>query len=184
MLPEEVRKAMESLPELTKKAAKTDELEAKLTETVTKLDTTTSELKKAQEDLAKAQEDQNKQKYITKAAGFKNLATTADELGLLMKAVAENKATPEDVTKLEGLLKAADEAIAKGSLFSEVGSSRGVVAGSALEKFNQMVDGLVQKDGKLTRADAIAKVARENPDLYNEYTNETTVMVKTKNKGQ
>jgi len=182
MLPEDVRKAVEAIPILKQE---NEELKKQLETTTGELTKTKTDLTKAQEDLAKAQEEQKKREYITKAAGFKNLSTNAEELGTLLKAVAENKATPEDVQKLEGLLKAADEAISKGNLFGEIGrSGGGAVPGSALEKFNQMVDALVQKDGKLSMADAISKVAREHPDLYDQYIQETTVVLGTKNKGQ
>lgn len=173
MLPEEVVKALNAIPDLTKQAAKSTELETKLTETVTKLDATNVELKKAQEDLAKAQEDQRKQEFITKAAGLKNLATNAEELGLLMKAVAENKATPEQIAKLEGILKAADEGIAKGNLFGEIGrSGGGTVAGSALAKAEAFANEMIQKNAAMTREQAMAKVWIDNPQLYAQYEKE------------
>jgi hypothetical protein len=90
-----------------------------------------------------------------------------------------------DKTKLASVIKSLDAAglsdsvlpmltalntqVQKSTLFSELGSGRVSTAGSALAKMEELVNSVIQKDGKLTREQAIVKIAESNPQLYQEY---------------
>jgi hypothetical protein len=128
--------------------------------------------KKAEETekLLKAERDERLRKeFIAKAAGYKHLAVKPEEFGLVLKALAEK--APEELAKIEAVLKAADEAIGQGKLFAEAGRG-GEGAGSTWAKIEKMASEIVQKDGKMTREQAIAKVLEEHPELYDEYLRE------------
>lgn len=117
-------------------------------------------------ELAKAQSEQKSKEYITKAAGLDALPIKADELGLVMKALAEKD--PENFAKLEGVLTAANEAVKKGALFSEAGRG-GAKTGGSVEKMNAKVAEMITKDASMTKEKAFTKVMHDNPELYAEY---------------
>jgi len=125
-------------------------------------------VKKAEELEKVLKEERDKQlrkEYIQKAADF----------GLVLKGLAEK--APEEYAKLEGVLKAANEAIEAGALYAEVGRGGAPAGDSAVAKVEAMAAGLVQKDANLSRADALAKVLAENPQLYEQYRKETAVKI-------
>jgi len=155
-IPEEVRPAVEALWKEQQEAVKKAE-----------------ELEKV---LKEERDKQLRKEYIQKAADeFANLPIKPEEFGLVLKGLAEK--APEEYTKLEGVLKAANEAIEKGALYAEIGRG-GIPAGdSAIAKVEAMVNGLVQKDANLSRMDALAKVLAENPQLYEQYRKETAVKI-------
>jgi len=175
MLPEDVRKAIEAVPQLSQ-ALEVQKQEN--TDLKKRLDDQKAENEDLKKRLEASEDAKATQVYIAKAAGYKNLPTTPQEFGEILKAVAENKATPEQVAKLEGIMKGADEAIEKGNLYGEFGrSGDGPTPGSAWEEVEKKVDELVQK-GNLTKADAYTRVANENPELYQRYVRETEVRVR------
>ncbi|MGB9886746.1 MAG: hypothetical protein ACPLRW_07110 [Moorellales bacterium] len=132
-------------------------------------------VKKAQEleQVLKAErEERLRKEYVQKAATeFANLPIKPEEFGLVLKGLAEK--APEEYAKLEGVLKAANEAIEKGALFAEIGRSGGLVGGSAMAKIEEVAKSLVQKDASMTKEQAIAKALELHPELYTEYLQET-----------
>jgi len=155
-IPEEVRPAVEALWKEQQEAVKKAE-----------------ELEKV---LKEERDKQLRKEYIQKAADeFANLPTKPEEFGLVLKGLAEK--APEEYAKLEGVLKAANEAIEAGALYAEVGRGGAPAGDSAVAKVEAMAAGLVQKDANLSRADALAKVLAENPQLYEQYRKETAVKI-------
>jgi len=151
-IPEEVRPAVESLWKEHEAAIKKAE-----------------ELEKV---LKAEREERLRKEYIQKAAAdFGNLPTKPEEFGLVLKGLAEK--APEEYAKLEGVLKAANEAIEKGALFAKVGHSGGLAGGSAMAKIEEVAKSLVQKDASMTKEQAIAKALELHPELYTEYLQET-----------
>lgn len=132
-------------------------------------------VKKAEELEKVLKEERDKQlrkEFVQKAATeFANLPTKPEEFGLVLKELAEK--APEEYAKLEGVLKAADEAIRKSALFSEIGCSGGFGGGTAMTKIEAAANSLVQKDANMTREQAIAKALEVHPELYTEYLQET-----------
>jgi len=153
-IPEEVRPAVEALWKEQQEAVKKAE--------------------KLEKVLKEERDKQLRKEFIQKAADeFANLPTKPEEFGLVLKGLAEK--APEEYAKLEGVLKAANEAIEKGALFAEIGRGGMPAGDSAVAKVEAMAAGLVQKDANLSRMDALAKVLAENPQLYEQYRKETAV---------
>jgi len=155
-IPEEVRPAVEALwKEQQEAVKKAEELERVLKE---------------------ERDKQLRKEFIQKAADeFTNLPVKPEEFGLVLKNLAEK--APEEYSKLEGVLKAANEAIEKGALYAEIGRGGTSAGDSAVAKVEAMAAGLVQKDANLSRMDALAKVLAENPQLYEQYRKETAVKI-------
>ena len=132
-------------------------------------------LEKAEEEIRKAKEEKSKQVWLEKAAEFKDLPNTnVEELATTLRKLDD--ADHDSAEKLLKQLRANKEAIEKGELFKEKGrNGDGIIAGSAVEKVTQMANSLVQKNDKMTEAEAIAKILNDNPLLYKEYTKETEV---------
>ncbi|MBW2084447.1 MAG: hypothetical protein JRI54_00225 [Deltaproteobacteria bacterium] len=155
-IPEEVRPAVEALWKEQQEAIKKAE-----------------ELEKV---LKEERDKQLRKEFVQKAAtDFTNLPTKPEEFGLVLKGLAEK--APEEYTKLEGVLKAASEAIEKGALYAEIGRGGMPAGDSAVAKVEAMAAGLVQKNANLSRMDALAKVLAENPQLYEQYRKETAVRI-------
>ncbi len=133
------------------------------------------EVKKREELERVLKEERDKQarkEFIQKAATeFGNLPVKPEEFGLVLKGLAEK--APEEYAKLEGVLKAANEAIEKGALFAEVGRSGALPGASAMSKIEAVANSLVQKDASMTKEQAIAKALELHPELYTEYLQET-----------
>jgi len=113
-----------------------------------------------------------------KAAGLKSLpGMEASKLAALLKSLSE-KILPEEFMSLDGLLKAASEAITSGAIFKEFGSvGDGPVASGALGKLNKLAEEKVEKGLAKTKQQAMALVAKENPTLYQEYKKENRQVV-------
>lgn len=107
--------------------------------------------------------------FIAKAEELDHIPMSAEELGALLKLLAER--LPDEYDKIEDLLEAINEMLAAGSVFKEIGTTqRG--ASSAWAKIEQMASSMIQKDAKVTKEQAIAKVLEDNPELYAEYLKE------------
>ena len=129
----------------------------------------------AAESLAKKLADEvSTKEFVEKAAGLEHLGIKADEFGPVLKAISETN--PDQYAKVEAALKAADEAVAKGNLFSEAGSNRrGDAAGSSWGKIIEGAKGAVAKSGEtLSQEQAVAKFLEtdEGQKLYTEYLKE------------
>lgn len=124
---------------------------------------------KEAEDVAKReQEARVKKEFIAKAAGYRGLPIQPEEFGLVLKDIAEK--SPEQFAKLEEVLKAADEAIATGKLFEEVGKGGGSGGASdTWSKIEKAAEEIMKSDSKLTKEQAITKVAEKHPELVEAY---------------
>jgi hypothetical protein len=129
-------------------------------------------LEKRNQDLEnqiKKQNDEIKTKeFIAKAAGYSNLGIKADEFGPVLKAMAETD--PENFSKVEAVLQAADEQISKGALFAESGTDG--VGETEITKRVEAKAKEIQKRDNCTIEKARTIVYKENPGMYAEYQNE------------
>jgi len=175
-LPEDVRKAVEAVAPLQKKLEETQTENAELKKS---LGETQTALTKAQEDLSKASDETLTKEYIEKAKAYTHLpGVKPEELGPVMKRIAENKATPEDITAMQGIFKAANEAVEKGGLFGEIGGSGAGSTDNPADQFNALVKGIIAKSAAgMDYAEAVSKAAAENPALYAAYTQAVAVKV-------
>jgi len=171
---EEARKKQEEEEEEKKKKAdqkpEDDDVMKKLPVELRKRVEAAEAKAKTAEALAKRLQDESREKeYIAKAAAFTSLPTTADDLGPILKRVADS--SPEDYKKIEAVLKAANERIAKNDLLTtELGRAGKIDAGgNAWQKVEAAAAELQKTDSSLTKEIAIAKVLMSNPALHKQY---------------
>jgi len=136
----------------------------------------TGQLQSANEQIAKMRDTEDTKTFVAKAADLtSNLGVNAEEFGPVLKSI--NAANPELAAKVESVLKAANEAVAKGDLFKEAGAEThdnptGVAKADAWAQIETIAANMVAKGEFKTQAEAIAK-AMETPDgrrLYAIYT--------------
>jgi len=89
----------------------------------------------------------------------------------VLKSIANAErdgALPEGTaSKLDEVLKAADEQVKAGDLFKEAGRA-GHGGGGTSDKVTAAAAEIKKADPKLTDAQAIAKAYQDNPEFYNE----------------
>ncbi len=133
-------------------------------------------LAKVQKSLDEERDVRITKEFNDKAAGFKHLGVSSEDLGRVLKETSAK--APEAFKLLDPILKSLDEKIAKGGLFKEIGSAAGNGAGAnarpgetnAEAQINAIAKSYVEKDaGKMTREAAISKAWAANPHLYNEH---------------
>lgn len=126
----------------------------------------------AAEKVSKELKDQaDDAKYLGIAKSFDKLPTSAEDLGPVLKAVAA--ANADAFTKVEALLKAANEAITKGNLYKELGNGHSTLeTGDAMTQLNTIAKSMIDTDSTLTKEKAFAKACTSNPKLYDQYLNE------------
>lgn len=123
-----------------------------------------------EKELRTERDERVSKEFKEKATAFKHLGTNTDDLAKVMKSMSEKD--PESFKVLEKTLKAADEQIAKGDLFKELGSKGGTSVGDAEAKLDALVDSVVQKSGgEKTRDQIYSEVLKtaEGKRLYKEY---------------
>lgn len=116
--------------------------------------------------IAKAERDARlDREFISKAESLPMITTDKASLGGLLRRVSE-ALTAEDAAEVEKMLRAANEQIAKGSLFDSFGNGGGhtTVSSSAEAKASE----LKKADPTLTDEQALAKAYNENPALLAE----------------
>lgn len=143
-----------------------------------------AEIKKAKDEAAAAtaatlveKEARVLKEYEGKVSVFKSLTIKADD-AKVFKAIDEK--LPEELAKrVWEILKGADAALKSANIMTrQIGSSQGEDSvEDPIGKVNKMADELVAKDAKLSRTDAVAKVFKENPHLYDAYKAATAVRV-------
>lgn len=118
--------------------------------------------------LEKMRDDTDTAVYVAKASSLKAVPQKPEEFGLVLKRIAQNKATPADIIALDSVLKASDALIAKG--LDSRGSDQGGSSGAAEQLDNMAKD--IAKAEKITYPQAYAKALEQNPGLYTQYLSE------------
>lgn len=121
-----------------------------------------------QNQLAKNADEVRIKEFVQKAASFGNLSINAEEIGPILKGIAESD--PDGYAKIEAVLQAANEQIAKGALFAEIGAD-GVVESDISKRIEAKAQE-IQKRDNCTIEKARSMAYKENPDLYAEYQKE------------
>lgn len=139
-----------------------------------------SRAKTAETVAKKTLDDESSKSFIAKAAGYSNLGIKSDEFGAVLKSISEKD--PESMAKLEAVLAAANEAVAKGDLFKETGSARSggkALGGNATwAKIQESAKNAITKAGTpMSEEQAVAKYLEttEGSAMYNEYLKERDV---------
>jgi hypothetical protein len=179
-LPQDVQDYIKDLEEKVAKAAQTptngtEDIYKGLPENVAKvLKETITKNQDMEKQIAKMADEKIEKTYIDKAAEFKHLNVKPEEFGLVLKKFAI--ADADAYTKLETVLKSANEAIEKGGLFQEIGTANGAsVVTSKEEAWNEikkLATAKVTKGESKTEAEAIEEVLKtaEGRKLYARYT--------------
>ena len=129
--------------------------------------------KAAEDEVRKLADQREIEVYITKAAGLTDAGFTPDDAAILRKLY--KAITADEAKRLDAVLNGAAQLARDSAAWREVGiTSAGGFAGSAYEKMEKLADALVQKDAKLTQAQAMIKVMEtpEGKRLYDEYETE------------
>jgi adenine-specific DNA glycosylase len=155
-IPEEMKKNLEIV-------FKENEDMVKVTKTLQEQITKGEEKFKQSEDVRLIKE------FTEIAKTYDKISINPDEFGKIMKELAD-VATPESMTKLQEVLKSANELIAKGDAFKEIGSSAQGES-DAWGKIEAIAKELAVS-GKMSKEVAITKALELNPDLYSAYLNE------------
>lgn len=167
---EEVAKAKEELTKVTTEletVTKSKETEKSVEDVIKSLDPTVQEVfksLKSQKETAEAVVKQLNEKKledeaVAKAKELKSLPVEEAKLVTVVKGVSE---------EVFEILKAANKAIETGGLFEEVGKAKGDADNDAWAKIEKKADEIVESE-KVSKQKAIAKVIKENPELYREY---------------
>lgn len=122
----------------------------------------------AAETIAKAERDfRLEREFIAKAAEFDRLPVDAAEFGPVLKAAAE-VLTEEQFEAITSVLAAANESVAQGNLFTEVGKATSFANDSSMSRIEKAAARL-REGSDMTRAESIAKAVEADPSLYTEY---------------
>lgn len=135
-----------------------------------------AEVKAAHEEVKKLKDAELVKSFVAKAALYDKLSIKTEEFGLVLKSISETN--PDALEKVETVLKAANEAVAKGNLFAETGTSRTKSTGDAYEAIEVMVASEIAKAEKpMSKEEAMAKVldSAEGRKLYEDYRKEVKV---------
>lgn len=179
-LPQDVQDYISELEGKVAKAApapETEDIYKGLPEAVAKmLKETTEQNRTMAEQIAKMRDEQDTKEFVAKAADLtSNLGVKAEEFGPVLKSI--NAANPELATKIEAVLKAANEAVAKGDLFKEAGAESGaaptgISKSDAWAQIETLAEQSVQKGESTSKAAAIDAVLKsaDGRRLYAIYT--------------
>lgn len=127
---------------------------------------------KKEADAAKAivkamEETRLIEQYTSVAKSFNALPIKAEEFGPVLKSFAQ--ADKDSYAKLEAMLKSFNEAVSKGALFKELGTSSSNSA-DPYAKMEAKAQELVQKSSTpLSKEQAMVQIMRTEPELYNDY---------------
>lgn len=141
-------------------------------------------LQKERDDFAKAAKDERDERenmsWINKVRGFDYLQVMPENLGKVMKSIAES--SPDNADLIYDTLEKANKLISKGALFSEIGKvkngSKVYDATNVTARIEAMADdkmAMAKANGKpIDRAQAYDEIFKGNPDLHKAYRNENS----------
>jgi len=161
---EEVANSAKSIPEEVMKSLPE--------EVQTMLKAQQSEAKKALELAEDLRKEKLEKEYTDIAKQYPNVVGTPDAFGKVLKRVADNSA--EDFAVIDAVLKAAEERITRNDLLmKEFGAARGETAGDAWTRIDAKAQKLLESDSNgMTKEQAVAKIMRDEPELYKQYQKE------------
>lgn len=126
------------------------------------------ELQSQAKVIAKMADERLEKDWISKA-GDVLLVGEADEVGKLLKSIAET--SPEIAEATMAILKAANSRIAKGNLFKELGTGGETEIEGALGELNKKAHEMAKAES-ITFEKAFAKVYKKEHTLRKQYLNE------------
>ena len=142
-----------------------------------RLDDAETRAEKAEGRIQKMEDANTNAQFVEKAAAYTHLpGWTADDQGPVLAKIAA-ALEPEEMEKLEGVLKGASETIKTGDLLREVGVGGDPEEGSAEAEVKVEVEKLMAADAELDEQTARGQVFRKNADLQARYTEERKAQV-------
>ena len=128
------------------------------------------QLESNEETIQKLSDERDNQEYLKRATELKLSGVSPAKFAPVLKRLAKNQATSEDIADLERLLKAMGEQVKHGRLFDEFGKG-GFESGEprADTKVMARAKELQKADPKLGIADAITQVLKADESLQNDY---------------
>jgi len=139
----------------------------------------TAKANAASAEIEKMHEAESTREYIAKAKDFVSLSLDPEKFGPILKRVHDHKTTEEDEKEILRVLTAANKA--SKPLMKIVGAGGGSNAntGTATEALNSKARDLIAKSGdkKLSYADALDAVMREEPELWRQHMADSSVLV-------
>lgn len=181
-------------PPVTKKKGCDDKMEkcapVKKSDGTWDLDTFPEDMRPVMADIFKSQEEavqkannleialkaekdsQRTKEFVAKAAELDQLVLKSDELGGVLKTIADS-VPAETYGKLDQVLKAANEGLRQCGLLKQRGSDFTNRAGDgAWKRIEAEATKIVEKGEGLTHEQAIDRVLKEQPNLYQDYLDE------------
>lgn len=106
--------------------------------------------------------------YLSKAAQYTNLPNVGEKFHEVLKGLGTK--APEEFAQLETILTAANEAIGKSALFTEVGAGAGAATGTtAWEEVEKRAVEMVTKNAGMTKEMATQRILETDAELYKRY---------------
>lgn len=143
-------------------------------ESIAKAEERANEAEKRLEEITKAlnaeRDERVLREYVAKSKDeYSHIPGKAEDLGALLRDL--HTSSPELCSKVEGVLKSADELLATSGAFSPAGTSNENDAGSdAYSKLKALADSLIEKSKTpMTPAQAFSKALSQAPELYEQY---------------
>lgn len=126
------------------------------------------------ENIAKAEREMRlKREYLEKSNSLPYVGEERSDLAELLRAIAD-QVDGNTVTKLEQVLKAANEQIAQSELFKEAGMAGAGTTGDAYRQLESIAAHIAKENG-ITAEAAFTKALEQRPDLYERYLTESEV---------
>jgi hypothetical protein len=149
-----------------------------------RLEKSEKDAKEASDAVKAMAEKARETEFIAKAKVFGNLSVDASKFGPVLKRIADGTSTKEDVAEIERVLKGANE-IAKKALFTQRGSANAGAgatgeAWAMVQKQAEELRAEVLKSGtKITLPEAMDRVIKANPELYEQHLREFSGKVRS-----
>lgn len=131
---------------------------------------------KSQRDAAEAQSlaksliaEREQGEYMAKAIALTHVPGVTPAFGEVMRKAAHGD--QDALSQVFKALETSNSALREGNLFKEIGSAA-PAAGSAHEEMEALAKSFEEKDPSLSHAEAIAKAAGSNGELYGRYSRE------------
>jgi hypothetical protein len=128
-----------------------------------------AQAKRAQEDVAKMVDEQRLAGFAKVAGTMEHIPDWTAEKGAKILKAANEKLPKEEYDNLLGVLKASDEAIRTGALFSESGRVGAGGESDPEARINAAVADLIQKKEAKDSAEALSIIMQRDPSLYGQY---------------
>lgn len=128
-------------------------------------------VKSANDELQKERDLQADKESIEKAKGWKNLNLDAQKIGPALRKLSG--IDPELAKSLDVVLSSLNAQAETSNIFAELGKSvDGASGDNAYGTMEALAKSLVESNSATSMQDAMAQVAKNRPDLYDQYTSE------------